>query len=179
MAKESGKALDALKFALKFEMDGYKFYTKASKKTKNVLGKEMFKYIAEEEMKHVEMVKAIYENLKKTKKWPQASKGRKKEKKKISFETIFTSLKEEIKEILDINPSDIEAVKIAKDMEIDGYKFYQKRAEQTDNPLEREFYQQLVKEESNHYEVLNNTYEYLSNPGDWFSKKERPIYEGG
>ena len=178
MVKENKEALEALEFALKFETDGHKFYLEASKKTDNALGKEMFRSLAEEEIIHVEMVKAIYENLTKTRKWPKTTGREMKEKKLLDFETIFTKVKEDVKKTLEVNPGDLEALKIAKDMEIEGYKFYQKRAEQTNNPLEKEFYLMLEKEESNHYEVIENTYEYLSNPSDWFSKKERPIYEG-
>ncbi|OGL46423.1 MAG: hypothetical protein A2W05_04535 [Candidatus Schekmanbacteria bacterium RBG_16_38_10] len=178
MEKGNKDALEALKFAIKFEKDGYCFYIKASKKTKNLVGREMFKYIAEEEKRHVEKVKSIYEKLKKSDEWPKTSKMNSGKKKTISFENIFTKVKGEIIKILMVDSGDVEALKIAKEMEVEGYKFYRKRAEQTDNPLEKAFYEELVKEESNHYEILENTYEYLSNPADWFSNKERPIYEG-
>ena len=178
MVKENSEALEALEFAMNFEEDGHKFYLEASKKTDNALGKEMFKSLAEEETRHIKMVKAIYENLNKVKEWPKSPDGKKKEEKHLDFETIFTRVKDDIKETLEVNPDDTEALRVAKEMEIEGYKFYQKRAKKTKDPLEKEFYQMLEKEESNHYEVINNTYEYLSNPSDWFSKKERPIYEG-
>lgn len=178
MVKKNKDVLEALKFAIKFEKDGYNFYTKASKKTKNLVGKEMFKYIAEEEKRHVEKVKSIYEKLKKSDEWPKAGKKSAGKKEAVGFETIFTRVKGEIVKILKVDSGDVEALKIAKEMEVEGYKFYQERAEQTDNPLEKAFYKQLVKEESKHYEILENTYEYLSNPADWFSNKERPIYEG-
>ncbi len=178
MARGNKDALEALKFAIKFEKDGYSFYIKASKRTKNLVGKEMFKYIAEEEKRHIEKVKSIYEKLKKSDEWPKESKKSSGKKKNISFENIFNKVKGEIVKILRVDSGDVEALKIAKKMEIEGYKFYQKRAEKTDNPLEKVFYEQLVREESNHYEILENTYEYLSNPADWFSNKERPIYEG-
>ena len=178
MASGNKDALEALKFAIKFEKDGYNFYTKANKKTKNLVGREMFKYIADEEKKHIEKVKSIYEKLKKSGEWPKASKKSAGKKRVAGFETIFTRVKGEIIKILRADSGDVEALKIAKEMEAKGYKFYQKRADETDNPLERAFYEELVKEESNHYEILENTYEYLSNPSDWFSNKERPIYEG-
>ena len=178
MPTGNNEALKALTIALKLEKDGYQFYIKASKKTKNLLGKEMFKSIAEEEKKHIERIQNIYGGLKKSKEWPETSKKAEGEKKSVKFETIFNKVNNDIKKSLEIDPGDIEAIKIAKEMEIKGYKFYQERSEKAESLFEKEFYQVLVKEESNHYEVLENTYEYLSNPSDWFSKKERPIYEG-
>lgn len=178
MTTEKNETLNALTAALKLENDGYQFYISASKKTKNLLGKEMLKSIAEEEKDHIKRIKAVYEGLKKSTEWPETSKAPAGKKVYVEFKTIFNKVSADIKKSLEIDPGDIEAIKVAMEMEKTGYKFYQERSEKAANLFEKEFYAILVKEESNHYEVLENTYEYLSNPGDWFSKKERPIYEG-
>ena len=178
MPTKKNEALKALEIALKLESDGYKFYINASNKTKNLLGKEMLKSIAEEEKNHIKRIETIYEGLKKSTEWPETLKAARGEKEFVKFKTIFNKVSADIKDSLEIDPGDIEAIKIAMEMEKKGYKFYQERSEKAENLFEKEFYQILLKEESNHYEVLENTYEYLSNPGDWFSKKERPIYEG-
>ena len=64
------------------------------------------------------------------------------------------------------------------DLESKGYDFYKKHEEKSDNEFEKQFYAKMSAVESNHYKVLEDTFEYLSNPSEWFSKRERPIFEG-
>jgi len=58
-------------------------------------------------------------------------------------------------------------------LEDKSYTFYKARFEEADNPHEKSFYKALTGEERVHYLALLDSFEYLSNPQGWFSKKER------
>ncbi|RMF93276.1 MAG: hypothetical protein D6734_10500 [Candidatus Schekmanbacteria bacterium] len=172
--------IEALKIAYQTELDGYDFYQKSAKKCKNRLGKVIFDSLAKEEHGHITMIKQIWDSLEKDEKWPELPKPEKDERvMPMEFDSIFKEAEKELDKNAAADADDIEAIKIAMDIESKGYDFYKKHEEEADNELEKEFYSRIAEQESNHYKILEETFEYLSNPSEWFSKKERPIFEGG
>lgn len=73
----------------------------------------------------------------------------------------------------------MKALKTAIGIESEGYKFYEKSARETTDPIGKKMYEYLKGEENRHWELLQNTYEYLSDPSLWFAKEEHHIYDGG
>jgi rubrerythrin len=47
------------------------------------------------------------------------------------------------------------------------------------DPSSKKFFEFLMGEENNHYELLSETLEYLNSPKDWYREKEKWIVEGG
>jgi rubrerythrin len=43
---------------------------------------------------------------------------------------------------------------------------------------EKDFYETIAAEEQGHQLILQDYYEYLTNPAGWFVKNERPSLEG-
>jgi rubrerythrin len=74
--------------------------------------------------------------------------------------------------------NEIDTLKIALDFENEGYKFYQKAVEEAQSETEKAFLEMLVKEEKRHFELLQNTYNFLNNTGDWFMWEEHGLLEG-
>lgn len=60
MAAKSRKLTEALNKALELETEGKAFYLECAEKTRDVNGKQMFKYLAGEEEDHLEKVEKIY-----------------------------------------------------------------------------------------------------------------------
>lgn len=58
---QSIKLGEALKKAIELEERGYAFYSQCAEKTKNSEGKEMFSYLAREEVKHMEKIRELSE----------------------------------------------------------------------------------------------------------------------
>jgi len=171
--------IEALKIAYQTELDGYDFYQKSAKNCKNRLGKVIFDSLAKEEHGHINMIKKIWDSLEKDENWPDLPKPGKGEKlMPVEFDSIFKEAEKEMDKNAEADADDIKAIKFAMDLESKGYEFYKKHEEDSDNELEKQFYAKLSAEESNHYKVLEDTFEYLSNPSEWFSKRERPIFEG-
>ena len=61
--------LNALEVALNNEMREREFYLKNAKRTKNPLGKAMFKQIGDDELEHYERLKQLHQKWTKQEKW--------------------------------------------------------------------------------------------------------------
>lgn len=59
------------------------------------------------------------------------------------------------------------ALQMAIQTEIDGYNFYQRFAEQTEDPNAQAMFEQLAQDEVMHLELLRNTKAMLEESGEW------------
>jgi len=160
----------ALKQALKMEKDGRAYYRSALEKVESGLAKKIFESLIRAEEKHIQKINQLYDALEKTGKWPQVALVREQGK---SQDNIFSEAMAAIDEKVKGTMSDIEALKMAARMEDDGMRYYQSRANETDDPFEKKFYHLLVNEEGEHYISLLDTIEFLEDPQGYFSQLER------
>ena len=175
MERELGKITELLQVALQMEIEGKRFYQRASEESSNRLVKELFWQLAREEDIHGKKFQEIYEALVKEQHWPVVDLPTDKGKtlKHLLGKAIKTwGTKVEAVE------SEVEAIKIALDMESKSYNFYLSRSEESVSTLERRFYELLAGEEQGHRLVLSDSYEYLTNPTGWFAKKEHWSLDG-
>src|SRR4030042_7053474 len=70
MPNEQEAPLKALETALQMEIDGKEFYLKASQSSKNKIGQDLLKKLAEEEDTHRKVFQNIYNTIKSKKGWP-------------------------------------------------------------------------------------------------------------
>jgi len=165
----------AIKTAIKMEEDGIDFYQKAARKCSHPFGSKMFLSFAEDEKRHLAVLKDILTDLK------LSGSNRFFEEKppRERIKTIFQDLKNEIKERIAANPDELEALKIGMDMESKSVEFYQDALEKAeDSPLKR-FFRRVIEEEKQHYQLLQNTHSYLEDSGEWFLWEERGLLDGG
>jgi len=161
--------MDALELAMNMEKDAIAFYTDAARKTKHPAGKKMFQTIIEDEKRHLEMVSQIIKGLNMTHKDTSPMKN---------VKTIFESMKDEMMKKVSASTDELEAFKIAMRMEKEGLEFYRKTLAGSKKELERALLELLIKEEQQHYDIFANTYQFLSDSGNWFMWEERGIVEG-
>ena len=58
-------------------------------------------------------------------------------------------------------------------------RLYEKAAADSANLTSQSCYRGLADWEGTHYRILDNSYDYLANKGEWyFQEPEIPIYEG-
>jgi rubrerythrin len=82
-------------------------------------------------------------------------------------------------EIIPEGTGDLEALKIAIDFENRAVRMYEQAASEAASPAAQTFYRQLAEWEGTHYELLDNSHDYLANKGEWyFQEMEMPMYEG-
>jgi rubrerythrin len=161
--------MDSLDMAKKMEKDAILFYTEAAGKTKYAAGKKMFQTIAEDEKRHLEMITQIIKGLKVTHADASPMKN---------VKTVFEAMKDEMMKKVRATSDELEAFKIAMQMEKEGKEFYQKMLAASKSDKERSLLERLIKEEEQHYAIFANTHEFLADTGNWFMWDERGIVEG-
>jgi rubrerythrin len=162
--------MDALEMAMKMETDAIAFYTEAAQKTKFPVGKKMFQAITQDEKRHLEMISQLIKGLAVTHKDVSPMKN---------VKTVFESLKAELMQKVEATDDELEAFKIAMQMEKEGKEFYLKTLSHTKTDKEKKLLEGLIAEEEQHYAIFANTYQFLSDTGNWFMWEERGIVEGG
>lgn len=162
--------MDAIEIAIKMETDAIKFYTEAAEKTRNPVGKKMFMTVVEDEKRHLEALSQILKGLSITIKDVSPMKN---------IKTVFESIKDEMMQRVKATTDELEAFKIAMQMEKEGVEFYKKFASEAKTEKERLLFERLVKEEQEHHNIFSNTYFFLSDTGSWFMWEEHSIVDGG
>lgn len=162
--------MNAVEIAIKMETDAISFYGDASKKVKNRVGQKMFLSITEDEKRHLQMLSDILKGLDIHIKDVSPMKN---------IKTIFEELRDEMMERVEATEDELNAFKIAMDMEKAGVEFYKKAASEAPSPKERALFKRLVTEEEQHYAAFSNTYFFMKDSGSWFMWEEHSIVDGG
>ncbi len=160
---------EAVQVAIKMETDAMKFYREASEKASHPAAKRMFEGFIKDEARHLRMLEDILKGLDID---PHVQTLQ-------DVRTIFSDLKDQMMQRITATTDEKDAIKIALEMEKKGYHFYQEVARKAEEEKEKKLFEVLVKEEERHYQILNNTYEFLEDTGNWFMWDELSIVEGG
>jgi len=167
--------LNALEVALNNEMKEREFYLKNAKRTKNPLGKAMFRQIGDDELEHYERLKQLQQKWKNQGKWPETVPL------KVEDTIVKEILLEYIKKIDEIpegDSDDLKAVQIAIEFEAKGAKFYSELRDSVTDPKEKQFFDLLSRIENEHYLSLKDTEEYFIDPKSWYRKVEHHTLDG-
>jgi rubrerythrin len=162
--------MNAIEIAIKMEKDAIDFYSKAAEKTSHPAGKKMFQSITEDEKRHLSMLSQIFKEL--DIKMDDVSPMR-------NMQTIFESMKNSMMERVMATQDELEAFKIAMQMEQEGVAFYKRVETETRKEKEKALFERLIKEEQQHYDIFANTYNFMNDTGNWFMWEEHSIVDGG
>ncbi len=170
------ETLQMLKNALTMEEKGKRFYEKAVRECPDKLGREIFKFLRDEEVKHYEKIKEIYSGLEAGQKWneewlhfPEPRKNIKK---------IFRELARKYATEIKAGVSEREALDVGIEFESAAIKYYEKHLEQTETSLERKFIERLIGEEREHRRILEDLKYYYDDPHGWLMEKGRTGLDG-
>lgn len=174
MTNEQNKIIKALQTAIQMEIDGKAYYLKASRESSNKLGKKLLQSLAAEEDTHRQKFAEIYNAIRDKKAWPktnfQPDKGKR-------LRTILATAEREAGSY-ETATAELDAVQTAVNMENMTYDFYRSQSKKATYNTERDFYETLAGEETEHRLVLLSYYEYLKDPAAWFVSKEHPSLDG-
>jgi rubrerythrin len=172
MVNEQVRTLEALKIAIRMEVDGKAYYLKASQSSQNKIGQVLFKSLAAEEDIHRQKFEEIFKDIQSKKAWPD-----------VKFQPHkageLRSLFAEASQSVQATNTELEAVKTAMDMENKTFDFYREQANKAGFATEKQYYETLAGQESIHHAVLLDYFEYLKDPAGWFTMKERHSLDGG
>jgi rubrerythrin len=176
MKEEQGKTLEAIKFAIQMEIDGKKYYQKASRQSDNKVGRELFEWLAGEEDKHRRIFAGIYNAIRKKKDWPevgiQPRKG-------AILDTVFSKEMKAAAPAVKATSSELDSIAKAMEMENRTREFYNNQDQKAAYDAEKKLYSALAAEEEGHYLTLVDYREYLIDPAGYFRKAEHHSMDGG
>ncbi len=167
--------LNALEVALNNEMREREFYLKNAGRTKNALGKAMFKQIADDELEHYERLKQLHQKWEKQDKWPETVPLKVKE---TIVKNILLDFVKKVGKSPEGDANDLEAVRTAIDFEMKGEKYYADLRNQVSDPKEKQFFDLLSRMEHEHYLSLKDTEEYFIDAASWYRKMEHHTFDG-
>ncbi|MFO7995589.1 MAG: ferritin family protein [Dehalococcoidia bacterium] len=169
------RTMEVLQVAVRMEVEGKDFYQKASEKSSNRLARELFEQLASEEDVHRRKFEEIYEALKRGQNWPDTGPPSEKGK---TLKSLFAAATKALGSKTKAAESELEAIKMAMDMEIQSRDLYSSRSEESSLPVEKRFYEALAGEEQGHHLALLDSYEYLNDPAGWFTRREHWSLDG-
>lgn len=170
------KEKTAMKISLEQEEKGYQFYKETAEKTKDKATKDIFNYLAKEEIRHIDRIKKWNESMAKEVDFDFLVDL--KEETLDDTKELFGKIVSEYREEVKATDDDISAYDFSMNLEKTSYDFYKKSRDESDNEKIKEFYQFLMKEEEYHFLLLQNLKEFLTDPVSWNLENEKWIVEG-
>jgi rubrerythrin len=171
-----GNERKVLQVALDNEIKGRTLYLTYAKALKNEMARRVFVHLANEELAHIEDIKAF---IKSFSLGPGVDVDRMIKPGSLEgTKEFFGKLVEDLQEQVKPSDDDAKSRQVAMDIEKAGYEYYKKGAEATkDDQLER-FFRWLMEQEKSHYMLIRNAFEYMDNPDSFFAGEEHWILEG-
>ncbi len=157
---------NAIKEAIRLEINGRNFFNHAAEITHNELGKKMFEKLAAEEMRHIEVFSELFTKILKEADW----------KKYVRDEELKgeSALIEKLKERMRgaEGKSETQALSIGMELEENAIRFFQKAADEVEDPVAKEIFRNISEEEKFHYDLLQAQHDSLTNSGFWLDSAE-------
>lgn len=146
------------------------FYREAAERAQDPEVRTLFLSLAEDEQKQIEAVRAF--RGRSSAHIRSASSARK----------MISALKKKedlLLTMIGAKTDEVEAMKIAMDLEEEGIRLYGKLLLETDGPMQKEIIARLLREEQQRHTTFENTYAFLTDPVSWHMRNEQSFADGG
>jgi rubrerythrin len=156
--------MNVFEHAMKMEEDGRAYYVEHAQKTAVPALKKILLELAEDELKHYNLFKALRDSEKAEYKEAAAT---------TIFATtknVFETLKAEGNQSL--TPDPVKVWEHARQVEKDSEAFYREKADETDDANQKTVWTRIADEEHRHYVALDNVIQFLSKPAQWLEDAE-------
>lgn len=173
-----------LRRGMSLERDGYRFYTEVAGRASDPRGRAMFLDLARQEADHLHLLLVEYGALEAGRGWLPYEEAMREPR---SFDPAAPDLPgDEPPEVAPVfTPEreislegDIAALRYGLETEDISRTLYFQGAQTADDPHARAAYEFLVKQEEEHYKLLQNTIDYLVNNQTWWDSEQLPFFEG-
>lgn len=159
--------MNSIEFAIKMEHDGEKYYREQAENNQDNPLNVIFLFLADDEKGHA----VILEN----------------ELKKINYElsdnqtlsntdNVFKD-RGEFKNKFEKIPDQLDAYRIALQMEKDSIELYQKFLDEATDEQTKKLFGYLVKQEENHFKIFDNLINLVERPEEWVEDAEFGVRE--
>jgi rubrerythrin len=153
--------MDLFEFSIQMEKDAEELYRKMAENAPVEGIKKVLLMLAEDEVKH----RVAIEQLQKKLDVPQ-QKGV-----ALDIKTVFEDLKSD-EDLTNITVDAIEDYKKAVEIEKRGMAFYQEKFEEADDPVSKQLFEALMKQETYHLRTCENLLEMVQKPDWWVENAE-------
>lgn len=154
--------MNIYEFAMKMERDGERLYRDLAKKTDNRGMKSILNMLADDELKHLQILKAMQKEGTPEMAETDVLKNSK---------NVFSQMKAE-GTVISTASEQIEVYKQAREIEKKSCEFYQQKAAEVENPNHKELFLKLTDEERRHHHLLDNIIDLLMRPQQWIEDAE-------
>jgi len=173
-----------LRRGMSLERDGYNFYTQAAERASSERGKRMFLDLASQEKDHLRLLLAEYRALEEGRDWLPYEEAMQADfpldpanpdlpgEEPLEPMSVFTPDREISLE------GDVTALEFGMETERISRELYAQGAQETDDVHARQAYEFLTRQEEDHYRLLQNTHEYLTQNQTWWDSEELPFFTG-
>ena len=176
MTQANERALKMLSIALEMEEKGRRFYERAVSESGNDLGREIFARLRDDEIVHVDRIKAIYGSLEGGGEWSEEWKRMSPDHGDLG--RIFRDLAKQHGPKIRAEADDVRVLNVGIELEAAAVDFYQEHLEKATDPAEREFCEKMIAEERGHHRVLSDMEQYLADPAAFFMELEHSGLDG-
>ena len=173
-----------LRRGMSLERDGYRFYTLVAERAFDERGRRMFLDLAAQEGDHLRLLVAEYQALEAGRGWLPYEEAMGMD---LALDVASPDLPgEEPPDPLPVfTPEreislegDVAALEFGMETEQISRELYAQGARTTDDPLAREAYEFLTHQEEAHYQLLQNTRDYLTQNETWWDDDQYPFFIG-
>lgn len=147
---------DILKTAILLERRGKALYSTTAKQTDSPAVRKVFSMLADEEDEHIKFLSKQFEEYQKS-----GSFGKNNIELPADDEEVVMILSEQVKKEISAASFEAAAIAAAIDFENRAIEVYQKRADEVNDPNEKELYQMLADWERTHHHLLHRMNEDL------------------
>ena len=154
--------LTVFELALQNKNDIYKFYLEKSNQLLNLLSKEIFKKIIEDESFHLQRIQEGYEQIKKGELFTNGSREGLRKSSRECFDSIFSEIVQDQTQSSSLLLTEIEIIDQAMALETSIHRFFVTIEKEIDDQKIKDFLSFLAGEEYRHFNLIFNTREYLN-----------------
>jgi rubrerythrin len=166
MKKMSKQVEKAITEAIRLEINGRSFFNRAAEITQNELGKKMFLHLAKEETRHLQTFGELFSSVLQGSDWKKYVKDEELKGQSPLIEELASRMKREE------GKSEIEALSIGMELEKNAIDFFQKSAQEVDDPKAKAIFERIADEEKYHYDLLQAQHDSLTHSGFWLDSAE-------
>ncbi len=159
--------MTVLQYALEMEQDGEAYYNNQAQTFADTPLKPVFETLAKQEHKHADLLRSKMEGTPYELKESDEFANR---------ENLFSGMKD-YKPKVEANPAQAELYREARELEQKSIDLYSDLLGKTDDAETKALLDFLVKEETQHYEILEELFRFVNRPNEWVEDAEFGLRE--
>jgi rubrerythrin len=159
--------MDVLQYALDMELDGERYYRRQAETYADTPLKPVFDTLAKDELKHAEIVRGRMEGTAYQLKASEAQFSRK---------NLFQGMKDYVPLVKD-NPDQAALYHEALELEQRSIDLYTDIRSKSADAQTLEMLDFLIREESRHYQILEDVFRFVNRPNEWVESAEFGLRE--